>query len=69
MATITVCDGCARQSPHPVSGLHVANNWLRVRAKTNRRFDEANPCDDRLFCDGCAASVVAALKQTRDPST
>lgn len=63
MATIILCDGgCGAQSPDPFTRNHVANQWLRVRAEKNTRFDHAHESDDKLFCDTCAVPVKAALQ-------
>ena len=63
MATVIICDGgCGAQSPDPATRLHVANDWLRVRTRTNRYWDQASEHDDLLFCKSCAPRVEAALK-------
>jgi hypothetical protein len=67
MAAIIRCDGgCGAESPdHTKRGAHVANHWLRVRAEVNLRFDRAREDDDRLYCDACAAPVLATLTNPR----
>lgn len=69
MATITVCDGCGRQSPDPKTGLFIANHWLQVRSASAADFDRAPACHDRLFCGDCEAAVEAAISARRTPSS
>ena len=67
MSTIIVCDGvCGAQSPDPKSRLHVANNWLTVRAGKALEFRDLDRFDDKLFCKACAPRVLAALGPLKD---
>lgn len=61
MATFIKCDGdCGRESPDPKTGLHIANQWLRVRAAKNTEFPK-HEHRDRYYCDDCARPVRECL--------
>lgn len=61
MATITRCDGgCGAESPTP-SG-HVANHWIKLRARKNQDFEKPSETEDKIFCSACWDRVADAMR-------
>ena len=63
MAEIIRCDGgCGLESLDPVTRLHEANHWIRVRYDKNMDFSERYKANDKLFCGRCFSRVEAAMR-------